>query len=92
MVQTTQVIAALVPFGISNIGFIPVEGTDVTAIRITDQTYAGRQGHETVTMVARDIIEPLGLSVAGVVSNALYEGDDAIGAAILVRNLGDVPC
>lgn len=87
MVTTSTVVAALSPFGISNIGFIAIEDTPITAIRITDQTYEGLQGHATVEMIARDIIAPLGLELTGFSSNALYAGDDGKGAAIMVRGL-----
>lgn len=88
MIQTADVIAALVPYGIASIDFIPVEDTLITAIRITDQPYAGQQGHETLSMIAQDIIAPLGLTICGVASNARYEGDDAVGGVIHVRDLG----
>lgn len=88
MATDRAVIEALTPFGISGIGFIPIPETDFTAIRITDQPYHGRNGHETIQMIARDIIEPLGLDISGIVSGgARFTGDDEIGAAIIVRDL-----
>lgn len=87
MVQTADVIAALTPFGIERVAVIPVEGTQVAAIRIIDQTFEGPQGHETLSMIARDIVVPLGLELCSFASNARYEGDNAVGAVIHVRNL-----
>lgn len=87
MTTSTAVVAALAPFGLTQVGFLPVPETSITAIRLTDQPYDGAEGIALVGMIAREIIAPLGLSVSSYASNARYEGDDAVGAAIFVHDL-----
>lgn len=75
-----QIAAALADFGVSDVAFLPVEGTDLTAVRVTDQPY---RDHEVAKLLA-EIIRPLA-PVNSVASNALYDGDDRLGAVIFIH-------
>lgn len=77
----SEIVSALAEFGVTDVAFIAIPETNVTALRITDFNF----DHETTQMIADDIIRPMGVGIFGFASNALYEGDDKVGAVIHIR-------
>ena len=79
MLTQTLIISTLASFGISNVAFHPMAGSTTTAIRITDQPY---RDHKVADMIARDILVPMGVSLSGFASNALFDTDDRTGMVV----------
>jgi hypothetical protein len=77
MLTQTLIVSTLASFGISNVAFHAIGST--TAIRITDQPY---RDHKVADMIARDILVPMGVSLSGFASNALFDTDDRTGMVV----------
>lgn len=78
-----QITLALMSYGIGEIAFYEIEGTNMTAIRVTDQPY----DPDLARMIADDILAPMYVQCAMVASNCRYDTDDKLGAVFVTRDI-----